>query len=298
MASVLIEKPAHGNFLPILDGGFSLEYSPLLEYRAGNGLVLFCQLDATGRTEYDPAAQMFVQNTISYVSAWKPGPSRTIVYAGDPAGQRHLESAGFTVTPFRGDNLSLEHVLVAGPGAAKSLAGSANLIARWQKAGGNLLAIGLDQDDAKAFLPIQVTMTKSEHISAYFEAFDRGSPFAGVGPADVHNRDPRDFYLINSGASSKGDGILAQSEGSNIVFCGLVPWQFEDVGKLNIKRTFRRASFLVSRLLGNMGVQADTPILTRFGTPVDAGKSEKRWLDGLYLDQPEEMDDPYRFFRW
>jgi hypothetical protein len=23
-----------------------------------------------------------------------------------------------------------------------------------------------------------------------------------------------------------------------------------------------------------------------------------RWLDGLYLDTPEEWDDPYRFFRW
>jgi pyruvate dehydrogenase E1 component alpha subunit len=26
--------------------------------------------------------------------------------------------------------------------------------------------------------------------------------------------------------------------------------------------------------------------------------NEKRWLTGLYMDQPEEMDDPYRFFRW
>ena len=23
-----------------------------------------------------------------------------------------------------------------------------------------------------------------------------------------------------------------------------------------------------------------------------------RWLEGLYLDVPEEWDDPYRFFRW
>ncbi len=23
-----------------------------------------------------------------------------------------------------------------------------------------------------------------------------------------------------------------------------------------------------------------------------------RWLSGLYLDEPVEMDDPYRFFRW
>ena len=50
VASVLIEKPARGNFLPILDGGFSLQYSPLLEYRAGRGLVVFCQLDLIGRS--------------------------------------------------------------------------------------------------------------------------------------------------------------------------------------------------------------------------------------------------------
>jgi hypothetical protein len=31
---------------------------------------------------------------------------------------------------------------------------------------------------------------------------------------------------------------------------------------------------------------------------VEASRSEKRWLDGLYLDVPEEWDDPYRFFRW
>ena len=51
VASVLIEKPARGDFLPILDGGFSLQYSPLMEYREGKGMVLFCQMDVTGRTE-------------------------------------------------------------------------------------------------------------------------------------------------------------------------------------------------------------------------------------------------------
>ena len=58
VASVLIEKPARGDFLPILDGGFSLQYSPLLEYREGQGMVLFCQMDVTGRTEQDPAAEI------------------------------------------------------------------------------------------------------------------------------------------------------------------------------------------------------------------------------------------------
>ena len=140
-------------------------------------------------------------------------------------------------------------------------------------------------------------MKNGEHIAAYFEPFDRGSPFAGVGPADVHNRDPRVVSLVKSGATVIGDGVLARSADLNVVFCQLVPWQFHDTGKMNIKRTFRRASFLVSRLLANLGVEARAPILQRVHAPV-AGPTEKRWLEGLYLDQPEEMDDPYRFFRW
>ena len=55
---------------------------------------------------------------------------------------------------------------------------------------------------------------------------------------------------------------------------------------------------MLARLLANMGVAGSTPILARFSHPVNAAHPEKRWLDGLYLDQPEEWDDPYRFFRW
>ena len=83
-----------------------------------------------------------------------------------------------------------------------------------------------------------------------------------------------------------------------MVCCQIVPWQFDPAKQSNLKRTYRRTSFVVTRLLSNLGVPSTTPILTRFNTPVDPTKSEKRWLDGLYLDQPEEWDDPYRFFRW
>src|SRR5262249_14907662 len=72
VASVLIEKPARGDFLPVLDGGYALQYSPLLEYREGKGLVLFCQMDVTGRTETDPAADTLVRNILAYVSTWNP----------------------------------------------------------------------------------------------------------------------------------------------------------------------------------------------------------------------------------
>ncbi len=94
--------------------------------------------------------------------------------------------------------------------------------------------------------------------------------------------------------------MLATADNGNVVFCQLVPWQCDySKEQTNIKRTFRRSSFLVTRVLGNLGVESATPVLARFSSPVDvAGKTDKRWLDGLYLDQPIDLDNPYRAFRW
>jgi CubicO group peptidase (beta-lactamase class C family) len=297
VASVLIEKPACGDFLPILDGGYSLQYSPLMEYREGKGMVLFCQMDVTGRTETDTAADVLVHNLLQYVSTWKPAPRRQVVYVGDPAGRRHLESTGLSPAAYESGSLSPDRVLVVGPGGGRELASHTTEIADWLKTGGHLLVIGLDQDEANTLLPFKVAMKKAEHIAAYFEPFARNSLLTGVGPADVHNRDPRELPLISGGAQIIGDGVLAKAEQANVVFCQLAPWQFEGV-QSNLRRTHRRVSFLVSRLLANMGAVGSTPLLDRFHQPVDNAKPEQRWLNGFYLDQPEEWDNPYRFFRW
>src|SRR5439155_20525732 len=137
-------------------------------------------------------------------------------------------------------------------------------------------------------------MKRQEHIAAFFEPAAVSSPFAGIGPADVHNRDPRELPLVAGGASVLGDGVLAQAEDGRIVFDQLAPWQFDAKQPMNVKRTFRRSAFLLSRLLGNMGVGGSTPVLARFHAPVNVAGDEKRWLEGLYLDTPEEWDDPYR----
>src|SRR5207253_1564966 len=115
VASVLIEKPARGDFLSLLDGGYSLQYSPLLEYREGKGMVLFCQMDVTGRTQSDPAAEVLVRNLLGYAAAWKARPVRKAVYAGDPAGKSYLESAGFMLAPYAKEALEADRVLIVGP---------------------------------------------------------------------------------------------------------------------------------------------------------------------------------------
>ena len=77
---------------------------------------------------------------------------------------------------------------------------------------------------------------------------------AGVGPADVHNRDPRELPLLSGGVRTLGDGVLATAQEEKVIFCQLPPWQFDPNQSSNLKRTYRRASFLVTRLLGNLGV--------------------------------------------
>jgi hypothetical protein len=302
VASVLVEKPARGDFLPLLDGGYSLQYSPLMEFRDGRGMIVFCQLDVTGRTDVDPAAETLIHNLLTYASAWKPLPRRTAVYVGEPAGKEHLEAAGVSVLSYDGGKLSNDQVLIVGPHSGPSLARQTTSIADWLKHGGHLLAIGLDESDLRALPLPEVRLKRTEHISAYFGPPSIHSLSMGVGPADVHNRDPREWSLVSAGATLLGDGILAEMDNAHVVFCQMSPWQFGASQQPNLRKTHRRSSFVVTRILANMGVADSTPITARFHEPVDTtidpAKSQKRWQDGLYLDQPEEWDDPYRFFRW
>jgi len=296
VASVLIEKPACGDFLPIADGGFSLQYSPLMEYREGKGMVLFCQMDVTGRTETEPAARILVANLLRYVGAWKPPATREAFYAGAPAGREHLEAAGFSLHTYNGGDIPRDSVLILGPDS-EALAAHKDAIGAFLASGGRVLAVGLAQEDVDAVFPVRVTMRQAEHINAFFDAATMDSPLAGIGPADVHSRDPRTLALVSEGAEPVGDGVLAAIPGGRVVLCQLAPWQFEYRSNFGLKRTFRRTSFLVTRLLGNLGAQGQTPLLGRFFRPVEPDEPG-RWLQGLYLDEPQEWDDPYRFFRW
>ncbi len=316
VASVLIEKPARGDFRPILDGGYSLQYSPLIEFREGKGLILFCQMDVTGRSEADPAAQLLAANLFRYAAAFKPDPIRQAVYLGEPAGKKHLESAGFTLAPFDPAKFTPDQVLILSPGASKELALNAApaapanptapaiaAILKFLQSAGRTLALGLDQRDAD-LLALNITIKKSEHISATFAPPTLHSPLAGIGPADVFNRGPREIPLVTAGATIFGDGVLATAASSvdapalapNIAFFELLPWQLDYSKSYNLKRTYRRSAFALTRILANMGVPSSTPTLDRLHTPT--APTEKRFLNGLYLDQPEEWDDPYRFFRW
>ncbi|MGC9316521.1 MAG: glycoside hydrolase family 2 TIM barrel-domain containing protein, partial [Armatimonadota bacterium] len=269
VASVVIEKPAAGDFLPIVDAGFSLQYAPLMLFREGLGMVLFCQMDVTGRSEEDPAAGRLVANMLRYVAEYSPPARRTAVYAGEPAGGEHLARAGIAATEYGGP-LAADQVLVIGPAGNDALAPRSDAIAEWLQAGGRVLALGLDEAQLRECLPLEISTRLAEHIDAHFDPPATTSPLAGVGPADVLIREPREIPLVAGGADIVGDGVLATAAGDRIVLCQLAPWQFDYQDAFHVKMTYRRLSFLVNRLLANLGVGGATPLLERFSSPVEA----------------------------
>jgi hypothetical protein len=267
-----------------------------MEYREGRGMVLFCEMDVTGRTEPDPAAARLVGNLIGYVSAWKPAPtSDRVLWAGDAAGKAHLESLGLQVDDATGAALPAGEVLVVGPGGGRKLTASAAAVRSWLARGGSILTVGLDQEEADAFLPFRVTTKRDEHVAAIFPPPAAGSALAGISPAEVYVRDPRPIPQVTGGAEAVGDGVLAVGQGGRVVFCQLAPWQYDyraanpsawNLGYVNhnVKPTFRRTSFLLSRLLGNLGAAPSTPLLQRFGKPPVDGEPLQDVVDALSLE--------------
>ncbi len=285
VASVLIEKPGCGDFLPLVDGGFGLQYCPLLEFREGQGMILFCQMDVTGRTETDPAADRLTANLLNYVANWQPGPDRRLIYHGGAEGRSHLEAAGYKLAAddAKSDGGQEFAGLLSPTQAAPP---PTNIVPK------ALLMVGMDNPSpskviVRNFSPYSFKTEQKEYIIA--PAIPGTPAFAGIGRGDVFNRDPRNLPVFRDG------GVLASTHNGVYAYDQLVPWSF-DLNHQNTRRVFRRASFALARILGNLGVHGSTPLLERFAKPASPG--EARYLKGLYLDKPLLEDAPYRFFGW
>lgn len=164
VSSLVMEKPHIGNFLPLLESGYDLQFSPLLEWREQHGLLLLSQLDLTGRIGVEPAATMLFGNLLHYaLTAPEPAKKMTL-YAGDAAGKTFLKPFLVTLPDLKpGTDIPAGSIVIAGSGAEKVL--TAATLRTWLNEGGTLLC--LPSFNASDLLPVKVSVAALATDNAY-----------------------------------------------------------------------------------------------------------------------------------
>jgi len=254
IASVLIEKPPKGNWLPILDCGFDLQYSPLLEYAEGQGKVVFCQLDVTGRTLRDAAAEQICRNLLSYLGTGRPAPVRIAYYAGSKKGQELLTQLGVAFAPYSVQTLDANTLLIVAPGS-----GAITGLAEGMQKGMKLLALGLDEQEIKRLGIAVGPMATAPTVSSLISDFT-APEFKGISNAELHARTlQQDVSAFIETSNSSNQLLKCVSVGAGgAVFCQTAPWMFDYSRKPYLRTTYRRTVFLISRLIDNLGALSAT----------------------------------------
>lgn len=250
VTQVPLEKPAIGNWNPLLQCGFDLQYTPLAEFREGKGRILFCQLAATGRTECEPQAEDFFLKALSRLDRAEIPPERIVFYAGAPEGEALLASLKVPFHAYAG-KLPENALLVLGPGAKVPRLSNA------VEAGANVLALGLGATELEAVLPGVFQLESGNFVSDYAAGLRDYPEFTGVGQAELHWRGKMQFDGFP--ATNPGGRALAVHRigRGSFVAMQLPAWKFDGKEFYN-RTTLRRTTFLASRLLANLGAPSDT----------------------------------------
>lgn len=247
VAGVIPEKPSRGNFLPLMQGGFNLEYAPLLEYRGKDGRALLCQLDISGRTVPDPEALEIFRECIHYGLQKRKETFRPLYAAGSPQLTQLLAQLSIPAEPLTENTRLPENALIV-----FDRSGAETVRKCAPGTGVNLLALNLTADQVSSFAPGKFKLENGKHGFDHANGLRDIPDFEGISNADLHFRTAPEF------ASFEKDGpggrlLRAAPYGKGrIVFCQLAPWNF-NASQNNERTAIRRSQYRTARLLYNLG---------------------------------------------
>ncbi|MBR4653561.1 MAG: hypothetical protein IKO72_09385 [Kiritimatiellae bacterium] len=275
VATVIPEKPTAGDWRALADGGWNLQYAPLLDWRVDFAHVTFCQFDVTGRTVADPAADDLVRALVARIrhEAGKRLPATWAILSGKMAYMhvREMDLGGIF-----GPTTRKRDVFFATSGGEKP----ADLDQRVSEEGVRVVCAGMDAAETKSWAPVPVTVidAKGRHFER-MEIVPR--ELNGCSNAEWAWHGRMDYAAFSK--DSPGDGnsairVIRHGKGY-YVFVQVAPWMIDDKGRPYLRSTRRRATYLLNRILGNAGMSS-------------------RNTCARYADVPVFDDDPYRFFPW
>lgn len=243
VASVLIEKPSVGDFLPLAEGGFDLQYAPVMEMTAGKGKAIFSQLDISGRTEPEPEALNVFAKLLARLDAPAAKTSRPVFYQGGKEGKDLLTALGI---PYAEQGKpGTDALLVLGPDSR--IEDHAEAL----KNGLDILAIAPGLPSLSAVLKPEELPVAGRWYSDYVNGLAEEPEFQGISNADLHWRKPIPLSFSAEGKGGRALRTFKIGKG-RLTVCLVAPWMF-DADQGQYRTSVRRSTFLLSRLLHNLG---------------------------------------------
>jgi len=270
VASVLIEKPSVGDWRAFCDGAFNLDYSPLLQLVCIRGTVTFCQLDVTGRTVNDPAADEIVKELVAAqrgqaAENWK----------AQCLGMRAFVNARDAQVNFEHDPaVEQKKLFLVSSGVKKP----ADLDAKVEQ-GATVVCLGFTAAEVAAWSPVKLACVETN--GCHYTRIEKLPPeLNGLSNADWAWHGVMDFAAFTEPAADGNAAFRIVRRGKGrYVFWQVPPWKIDCEMRPYLRVTRRKAEAMFARLLGNLGF--------RFNATAPH-----------YRDAPVAEDDPYRYYRW
>ena len=275
VATVVPEKPTNGDWCALVDGGFDLQYSPLLEWRVEKrGKIVFCQMDVTARTADDPAADDLATCLVAFLSERPPADMIAKPY-GMQAYASILYSTHGPWVITQDSDLDTKKLYFITSGATPPEGFLDNV-----HAGATALLCGLTANEVRQFSPVPLAVADTNHC--HYTRIEKLPPeLNGLSNADWAWHGAIDFAAFTDSVPDGNNAFRVVRHGKGrLVFWQVPPWKIDAANRPYLRTTKRRADAMFSRLKGNLGFKRNVNPLY------------------LYADVPAAEDDPYRYFHW
>ena len=151
------EKPTQGG-RSLAEAGPGLNYSPLIEMPAGQGVIILCQMRVGAKLGKDPAAGILLRNLMERYAGYRPSAGIAAVYAPDNrllvdrvAATGALTEAVVYIEAALDPGRFKAAVIHASEGNLKALLRQKRKARAFQEAGGWILLSGLDRDGIEEY---------------------------------------------------------------------------------------------------------------------------------------------------
>lgn len=286
VASVLIEKPTWGTWLPLLVGGFDLQYAPLLLHLSPErGQTLFCQLDVTARTQDDPCAQETVHQLIRLLAERSEPIPQPAVYLGAPETLELLRQLHADVTPYDGSPLD-GRILIRGQGFANATPKPTGTPAA-------ILNLGLDAKDLNA-----IGIPNAAETTAMPQPLPDSQPWLtrGLTSSDLYWHTHLRYTPLPPADFAQHPALAERRSPKTIELFQQAPATLFDIkAKPYLRISQRRALGLTARLLDKLNVRfLDDPLAHNAATPTATTELQ---LNRGWLGKPDPNDQG-RSLKW